>query len=83
MAASLQLSKLPGTCFLAAGTDGTDGPTVAAGGIVDPESCERAADLRRAMRENDSFHFLERSEGLIVTGPTGSNVNDLVLFVRA
>jgi glycerate-2-kinase len=84
--ASLQLSKLRDTCFLAAGTDGSDGPTIAAGGLADAETCGRAArkevSLSNTLRNNDSFRFLEASDGLIITGPTGSNVNDLVLVVR-
>ncbi len=86
-AASLQLGKLANTCFLAAGTDGTDGPTLAAGGIVDPHSCQRSSQkgfsIRDALRNNDTFRYLEACDGLLITGPTGSNVNDLVLVVRA
>ncbi|HSI72434.1 MAG TPA: DUF4147 domain-containing protein [Fimbriimonas sp.] len=85
-AASWQLSRLRDTAFLAAGTDGSDGPTVAAGAVVDSRSCRiahsKGSSLRKALRENDSLHYLEQCDGLIVTGPTGSNVNDLVLVVR-
>ncbi|MEZ0324335.1 MAG: glycerate kinase [Fimbriimonas sp.] len=86
-AASLPLSRLSNACFLAAGTDGTDGPTIAAGGIADSDTCRRAASkglsIRKTMRENDSFRFLEAADALILTGPTGSNVNDLALFVSS
>ena len=87
VAAASAISKLPNTCFLAAGTDGSDGPTDAAGGIVDPDSMNRARSagfrVPKTLKENDSYHFLEACDGLIKTGPTGSNVNDLVLVVQA
>lgn len=86
LAAAPRIARMPGTAFLAAGTDGTDGPTDAAGGLVDPGSLLRAKDAnvdhRRALVNNDSYRFLEASGGLIKTGPTGSNVNDLCLVVH-
>lgn len=86
LAVAPRIARLPGTSFLAAGTDGTDGPTDAAGGLVDPLSLERAKDAkvdhRRALVNNDSYRFLTASGGLVKTGPTGSNVNDLCLVVR-
>lgn len=67
------------------GTDGRDGPTDAAGAIVDGRTMARAkangADYNQAMRENDSHGFFRRARGHIVTGPTGTNVNDLYLIV--
>ena len=66
---------------LAAGTDGSDGPTDAAGAVVDPTSFERARgaglDARRALAENDSYPFFGALGDLVVTGPTGSNLMDL------
>jgi len=60
-------------------TDGIDGPTDAAGGIVDGEIAgERVSD---ALADNDSYSFLESVDGLIRTGPTGTNVNDLRVIV--
>jgi glycerate-2-kinase len=86
VAAALQVSKLGNVCFLAAGTDGNDGPTIAAGGFVDEQSCARAhaqgQSVRSALRSNHSFAFLQACDGLVITGPTGSNLNDLVLVVR-
>jgi glycerate-2-kinase len=71
---------------LAAGTDGTDGPTDAAGGLVDGDSCRLAAaegvPAEEALENNDSHRFLKACGGLIVTGPTQSNVNDLFVVVR-
>ncbi len=79
----------PGTAwaFLSAGTDGRDGPTDAAGAIVDPGTIARGRragiDPRRSLDENDSFAFLDVSGDLLRTGATGTNVADLqVLLVR-
>ncbi|MHB8636773.1 MAG: glycerate kinase type-2 family protein [Fimbriimonadaceae bacterium] len=73
--------------FLAAGTDGADGPTDAAGGIVDQASVVEArrsgATVRSALARNDSYHFLKAAGGLIITGPTGTNVNDIALLIHA
>lgn len=72
--------------ILAAGTDGTDGPTEDAGAIVDARSIERAeltgCDVERAYREFDSGMALECSEDLVHTGPTGTNVGDLLIGIR-
>ena len=72
--------------FLAAGTDGADGPTEAAGGLVDQGSIGAArmggVTARSALARSDSYHFLKAAGGLIVTGPTGTNVNDIVLVVH-
>lgn len=70
------------------GSDGTDGPTDAAGGYVDGESrADMAAagvDAEQALADNDSYHALEAADGLLITGPTGSNVNDVaVALVRS
>jgi glycerate 2-kinase len=69
--------------LLAAGTDGTDGPTDAAGAFVDAGSVDRGAscgvDARAALAANDSHGFFSREGGLVVTGPTGTNVMDLAL----
>lgn len=87
VAAAPGISLLDQTCFLAAGTDGGDGPTEYAGGIVDEHSASRAGDkgvlVRTTLAQNDSYRFLQASGGHIFTGPTGSNVNDLCLVVRA
>ena len=86
-AAAKPLSGMKDVCFLACGTDGFDGPTDAAGGIVDPGSMRRAesngARLRDSLANNDSNRFLSACGGLVKTGPTHTNVNDLVLVVHA
>jgi hydroxypyruvate reductase len=70
---------------LAAGTDGSDGPTDAAGAVVDPITLERSRaqglDVRRALAENDSHAIFAALGDLVVTGPTGSNLMDVYLGV--
>ncbi len=73
--------------FLAAlGTDGTDGPTEDAGGLVDGGTVSRGEsqghDATDCLRRADSGHFLEASGDLITTGPTGTNVMDLLLALK-
>ncbi len=72
--------------ILAAGTDGTDGPTDDAGAIVDAGTLERAdlggCDVERAWREFDSGTALEAAGDLVHTGPTGTNVGDFLIGVR-
>lgn len=72
--------------FLAAGTDGRDGPTDAAGGLVDSTTMaalERAGvDVDAALADNDSHAALKACGGLFVTGATGTNVADLAVFLR-
>ena len=67
----------------ACGTDGTDGPTEAAGGIASPEVVRRARELHLtpgdSLARSDSYSFLRRADGLIITGPTGTNVMDIYL----
>ncbi|MCX6362039.1 MAG: DUF4147 domain-containing protein [Armatimonadetes bacterium] len=86
-AAAGVLRGTEGLAVLAAGTDGTDGPTDAAGGLVDGQTAlraeERGLDLEQRLTESDSYHWLQGAGGLIRTGPTHSNVNDLHLVVAA
>jgi hydroxypyruvate reductase len=73
--------------LLAAGTDGTDGPTEDAGAIVDPGTIGRAElagiDVERAMRDFDSGTALEAAEDLLYTGPTGTNVGDILIGMKS
>ena len=69
------------------GSDGTDGPTDAAGGYVDGDTAAalaaRGLDAGTVLADNDAYHALQAVDGLIVTGPTGTNVNDVaVVLVR-
>lgn len=87
LAASRGLDGLRDTLLFSLGSDGTDGPTDAAGGWVDGTTRTRLKqkgwELDTVLRNNDAYHALAAVDGLIVTGPTGTNVNDLsVLLIR-
>ena len=60
-----------------AGTDGTDGPTDAAGAIADGDTLSRKPDARRYLDGNDSYHYFEPLGDLVMTGPTNTNVMDV------
>jgi hydroxypyruvate reductase len=79
------LAARPGAVVLAAGTDGSDGPTDAAGAVVDWTSLARARenglDPRAALAANDAYHFFAALGDLVATGPTGTNLLDLYLAV--
>jgi glycerate-2-kinase len=83
LAAALELDGGPPTALLAAGTDGSDGPTDAAGAYADEGTLPRARkaglDARAALLANDSYTFFRAEGGLFVTGPTRTNVMDLAL----
>lgn len=90
LAAALAIDGWSDILIMALATDGTDGPTDAAGAVVTGETMERARELGldpyAALRANDSYHFFEQLEGtgpagLIRTGPTGTNVNDLLFIL--
>lgn len=68
----------PGVRLLAGSSDGTDGPTDAAGAVVDGSSWRPAGE--DYLQDNDAYGYFRRFGGLLVTGPTGTNVNDLVLL---
>ena len=86
LSAALILENDPDTVFLSVGSDGTDGPTDAAGGVADGYTCrrmrERGVDPAAALADNDAYHALDAAGDLIRTGPTGTNVNDLTLLLR-
>lgn len=85
-AIELDAAKADGVTILAAGTDGRDGPTDAAGAIVDSKTCERiragGIDPVEALRTHASYDALHIADALLKTGPTGTNVNDLVISIR-
>jgi glycerate 2-kinase len=86
LAASLDISGLdPRVVILSGGTDGNDGPTEAAGGVVDPLTKTRGAELGAAamdyLQDNDAYHFLEKTRDLLITGPTNTNVMDVRLIL--
>lgn len=87
LAACPGLSGLSNTCVFSFGSDGTDGPTDAAGGYVDQDTLAslQAQGISAAafLQNNDAYHALQKCGGLIMTGPTGTNVNDLsVLLIK-
>ncbi|HYB40931.1 MAG TPA: MOFRL family protein, partial [Candidatus Methylomirabilis sp.] len=85
LAAALEMDGLDGLVVLAAGTDGTDGPTKAAGALADGESAVRAraaqVDLRARLAANDSHAVFAVLGDLVVTGPTNTNLLDLYLVL--
>ncbi|NLT42914.1 MAG: glycerate kinase, partial [Anaerolineae bacterium] len=85
LAAALALEGWDGVLVATLATDGTDGPTDGAGGIVDGDSAARARDLgldpAAYLRNNDSYHLLQKTGELVITGPTNTNVNDLLFIV--
>ncbi len=87
LASAPLLDGLEGAAVFSIGSDGTDGPTDAAGGYCDGQTMallrQKGVDLDAVMADNDAYHALQQCGGLIITGPTGTNVNDLsVALVR-
>lgn len=84
LSAALGIEGLPGAMIASVGTDGRDGPTDAAGGIIDggtiPRLRKLGIDPEESLATNDSYHALASSGDLIITGPTGTNVADLFLI---
>ena len=81
LAAAQKIDGCPNVCVFSIGSDGTDGPTDAAGGFVSGETAQelrkKNKSLESALENNDSYNCLKSVDGLIFTGPTGTNVNDL------
>lgn len=80
-----EVEEIDGITFLSAGTDGTDGPTDAAGAIVDGHTLTKAMaaglDPLEYLTNNDSYNFFKKTEGLFITGPTSTNVMDLQIIL--
>jgi glycerate 2-kinase len=85
LAAALKVGGLDGVVVASLSTDGVDGPTDAAGAIVDEKTIARAAEMdlnpEEFLAENDSYNFFSKLGDLIFTGPTGTNVNDVSVIV--
>ena len=83
LAAAPGIAGISGAAVFSAGSDGTDGPTDAAGGYADgdtqAELLEQGLSVFDVLRNNDAYHALQRTGGLIMTGPTGTNVNDVAV----
>lgn len=76
---------MPGITILSAGTDGNDGPTNAAGAVVDSEtvpfSVSKGIDPEKYLNEFNSYNFFKKTAGHIITGPTMTNVMDIVVVI--
>jgi len=82
LAAAIDIDGLEDTLILSAGTDGTDGPTKAAGAVADGTTVARAArNASEALANNDAYPFFEELGDLLITGATGTNVMDLHLIL--
>lgn len=81
LASSKYLKGIDNCCVFAFGSDGTDGPTDAAGGYVDSKTCEMI-DVDYYLDNNDAYNGLKKTGGLIITGPTGSNINDVYVLLK-
>ena len=85
LSAAIGIKGLSDILLFSLGSDGTDGPTEAAGGIVDGSTVEKMKSAgispEEYLNNNDSYYALKSTENLIITGPTGSNVNDVVVLL--
>jgi len=83
--AAMEIQEEDGIVILSGGTDGTDGPTDAAGAIADSNTVRHAVengiDPHHFLKNNDSYHFFKQTNGLLFTGPTGTNVMDLRVMI--
>ncbi len=84
---AMEAEGISNVTFLSAGTDGTDGPTDAAGAVVDGETIKRAKSLgldpADYLNRNDSYNFFKKTGELLITGPTGTNVMDIqIVLIR-
>jgi glycerate 2-kinase len=77
LAAAIDIAGLDRTVVLSGGTDGTDGPTNAAGAIADGQTLARGPGARESLAANDSYHYFEKLDDLLITGPTNTNVMDV------
>lgn len=85
LSAAEGISGLAHTAVFSLGSDGTDGPTDAAGGYCDGTSCGRLLEqgivIGDVLADNDAYHALQKCDGLLMTGPTGTNVNDIAVLL--
>ena len=83
LAAAAGLAGIPNACVISVGSDGTDGPTDAAGGYSDGDTTKELAKhglaVAGVLADNNAYHALKAVDGLIFTGPTGTNVNDIAV----
>ena len=85
LAAAIEMAGMENVVILSGGTDGTDGPNDAAGAIEDGTTIARASakglDARAYLANNDSYNFFQPLGDLLITGPTGTNVNDVTVLM--
>lgn len=85
LSAAIGLDGMEDVALFSVGSDGTDGPTDAAGGYVDGKTCEtlrqQKTNIYHELRNNNAYVALEKCDGLIKTGPTGTNVNDVTVLL--
>lgn len=85
LSAAAEIGGLSNVCVFSVGSDGTDGPTDAAGGYVDGDTegalLKTGKTVFEVLSQNDAYHALEATGGLIFTGPTGTNVNDVAVVL--
>ncbi len=83
LAAAAGIAGMKNAAVFSVGSDGTDGPTDAAGGYADGDTCAallaEGLTVDAVLQENDAYHALQKTGGLIMTGPTGTNVNDVAV----
>ena len=83
LSAAVGIDGIPGAAVFSVGSDGTDGPTDAAGGYADYQTVtelkEQGILVYNVLQNNDAYHALQKTGGLIITGPTGTNVNDVAV----
>jgi len=83
LAAAAGIANMPNAAVFSVGSDGTDGPTDAAGGYADGDTVRElkahGLTVDAVLSNNDAYHALEKTGGLIMTGPTGTNVNDVAV----
>jgi hydroxypyruvate reductase len=81
LAAALDIAGLENVVVFCAGTDGSDGPTDAAGAVADGQTLGRKPDARGYLNRNDSYHYFEALNDLVITGPTNTNVMDVCIML--
>ena len=85
LSAAAGIDGMEHVCVFSVGSDGTDGPTDAAGGYVDGCTAgklrEMGIDISDVLKNNDAYHALQQTDGLVITGPTGTNVNDVAVLL--
>ena len=82
LAAAIDIAGMRDICVLSAGTDGTDGPTDAAGAICDTDTLRRKPEAPTFLARNDAYHYFDALGDLIKTGPTGTNVMDVRIVIQ-